>query len=456
MLEQQVIELKKHVGIIHCANNLSLVQRKLSNALLYYAYNDLLTKEVHSIAISELAKLIGYRSHAVEGIKKAIRELMSTVLEWNLLEAKECVEQNINNERREDRHCSWHASSILASARISRGICSYSYSHELKQLLYRPEIYGKINLLIQSKFTSTYALALYENCIRYQNVNHTGWISFIIFRKLMGVSEDKYQEFKDFKKRVLDKALEEVNTLSDIFITVELKRIKQQIEAIRFIICKNNSFKKKISVDNLSKQRDADREGRNQVDKEKNLELQQILKEKFNLSYKQIDSLLDKYDVEFIFKKIKLIQDSDSFIKHKINNIAAYFLAAVNEDFQPIKKNVSSTRSNLDDYCKEQALQKRDEETKRINSKAYNDYIFAAIEEGKRKLKDEEKFLLENLFRKAVYSQNLKSIIAAYNMNGYNEPGPVRALFIDFILTKYPNMVQVVPFEEFIRQQNFV
>ena len=40
-------ELKKHAATIHCSNSLSLLQRKVSNALLYHAYKEMMTKEEH-------------------------------------------------------------------------------------------------------------------------------------------------------------------------------------------------------------------------------------------------------------------------------------------------------------------------------------------------------------------------------------------------------------------------
>ncbi len=86
----------------------------------------------------------------------------------------------------------------------------------MKELLYRPEIYGRLNMHVQAKFKSTYGLALYENCIRYQDIKQTPWINLGTFRKLMGVETGKYTVFRDFKRRVLDKAITEVNEYSPI------------------------------------------------------------------------------------------------------------------------------------------------------------------------------------------------------------------------------------------------
>ena len=74
------IELKKHVSTIHCANALSLLQRKIANALLFHAYEDLLIHEEYRISIRELCELIGYDSHDYKSIKKALVDLLSTVI----------------------------------------------------------------------------------------------------------------------------------------------------------------------------------------------------------------------------------------------------------------------------------------------------------------------------------------------------------------------------------------
>ena len=60
-------------------------------------------------------------------------------------------------------------------------------------------MFGKIDLVIQSKFRSSYGLALYENCIRYRGLPHTKWFDMALFKKLMGTPVGKYDIFRDFK-----------------------------------------------------------------------------------------------------------------------------------------------------------------------------------------------------------------------------------------------------------------
>jgi hypothetical protein len=174
VIEHKKQELKKHIATIHCSNTLSLLQRKISNALLHHAYDHLLTQEEHRITVKELCDLIGYQGHNHAAIKDAMKELIATVIEWNVLN---------ENTGEED----WTASSLLASVRLKGPQCYYAYSPHMKALLHSPTIYGKVNLMIQARFKSSYGLALYENCVRYKGLPHTRWFDLAIFRSLMGV-----------------------------------------------------------------------------------------------------------------------------------------------------------------------------------------------------------------------------------------------------------------------------
>jgi len=63
-------EVFKHSAAIHIHNNITLLQRRTWNALLFHAYNAMETEEVHRIALLELAKLVGYDSRNHSGPKK--------------------------------------------------------------------------------------------------------------------------------------------------------------------------------------------------------------------------------------------------------------------------------------------------------------------------------------------------------------------------------------------------
>jgi len=221
------LELKKHVNAIHCTNNLTLVQRKLFNALLFSAYPKLPHKTRFQIHTRQLCNLIGYNSNDYGKLKRALLGLVTIAIEWNVIDTLTGKEKN------------WKASSILASAELEGGHCYYEYSHMMKDFLYQPEIYGRIDMLLVAQFKSSYGLALYENCVRYQGLPQTPWFPLDIFRKLMGVFGEKYSAFKDFKKRVINIAVDEVNALSPISVDAEIERKNQKATRIRFKLARS-------------------------------------------------------------------------------------------------------------------------------------------------------------------------------------------------------------------------
>ncbi len=316
---EKALELKKHVAIIHSNNKLSLLQRKIANALLFNAYRELQEKEEHSIHIVKLCELIGYDSKDSKSIKRALVNLLSTVLEWNLVDGQRLDSEGI-----------WNASSIIADASIDGAMCSYSYSNKMRKLLYRPNIYGRLDMHVQAKFRSGYGLALYENCNRFQDIGKTPWFDLEKFRKLMGVEESKYKIFRDFKTRVLDKAVEEVNKYSSLVISPQLRKQNRQVTSIQFLIKKSNM----VSMSSID---DDDLEEKGLTD---------ILKSRFGFSSKQAIETAEQYEEKFIREKMDLVQSSPSYKSGKVKNLARYLLSALRDDYQPTKKSVTINRDN--------------------------------------------------------------------------------------------------------------
>ena len=316
---QKVYELKKHVAVIHSSNKLTLLQRKIANALLFNAYGELQAKDEHSIHIAKLCELIGYDSNDHKSIKRALVNLLSTVLEWNLVDGERLDAEGV-----------WNASSIIADASIDGAMCTYSYSNKMRKLLYRPNMYGRLDMLVQAKFNSGYGLALYENCNRFQDIGQTPWFSLAKFRKLMGVEGGKYKIFRDFKTRVLDKAVEEVNKFSSLVITPQLRKQNRQVTSIQFLIKKSNVISINIPAEGV-----LDADG-----------LADILKLRFGFSAKQIIDTVNQYDEKYIREKIDLVQSSPSFQTGKVKNVARYLISALRDDYQPTKKSTQINRSD--------------------------------------------------------------------------------------------------------------
>ena len=97
--------VKKNVGAGHVAGKLSLLQRKLVNALLLNAYDTLVSQQTHRIDARVLCELTGFNSIDTETLKTALRGLAETVAEWNILDDSGADEE-------------WAVPSLLAYARL--------------------------------------------------------------------------------------------------------------------------------------------------------------------------------------------------------------------------------------------------------------------------------------------------------------------------------------------------
>jgi hypothetical protein len=221
--------LKKHVAAIHIGAKLSLLQRKLVNALLYNAYDQLLTAKEHKISASVLCEMIGFDSHNSAYLKGALKGLMETVVEFDVLE--------------DDGETSWEAMVLLPYAKLKGGVCTYRYEQSLAEKLYHPDVYSKINLSVLRDMKSAHALVLYENCYRYVDIAHTPWWDVDVFRKLMSVDQlTSYKQFKLLNRAVIQPAMKEVNELSNIQLELETKRKGRSVTGLRFIIRPNSQL----------------------------------------------------------------------------------------------------------------------------------------------------------------------------------------------------------------------
>lgn len=218
-------QVKKHVAAIHTSGVLSLLERKMVNVLLLNAYDALLTRRTHTLPIKHLCAMLGWdESNNIERLQDVLRKLASTPVEFNMMEDGKEV---------------WRVMSMLSYGEIKDGTCTYRYDEYLAERLYDPEIYATINIGVQRRFEGSYALTLYENCLRYKVVGSTGWWELNRFKKIVGATAPMYDEFKYLKRDVIMKPVEEINRISDIQLVPEFQKQGRKVTAVRFLITEN-------------------------------------------------------------------------------------------------------------------------------------------------------------------------------------------------------------------------
>ncbi len=101
----------------------------------------------------------------------------------------------------------------------------YGIPKKLRLLLARSNRWGRVRCEVAYAMTSKYAIALYEVlCLRANLQQCTESFAIDRFRELMGVPPGTYAQGQDFRRKVIEPALLEVNGLSDISVHIELRR----------------------------------------------------------------------------------------------------------------------------------------------------------------------------------------------------------------------------------------
>ena len=424
--------LKKHVGLIHCENKLTLIQRKICNILLFNALDKINDQDIHEIAIRQLCSLVGYNSNDSRLIKDAIRGLISVVMEWNLLEDSKFL----NQEDYPEEAITWNASSLLAGASIKHGVIQYSYSPQMKSVLSSLDIYGRINLFVQAKFNSSYSLVLYENCIRFKNIKQTSWMSIELFRSLMGVPEGKYPSFKEFKRNVINVAVKEVNQKADIFIEPQFKKSGRTITAIQFLLAENENYEPSFKR--------VPRVMSDKVNPEQQSTLIEALVSNFELSEKQASDVMSQYDAQYIFEKVKLVKS-----KKKVNHPGAYLLSALKMDYKAESSKPQKTQLKIVENTYQREAKAAFEIAPLRNKymsykmKAYSDFIEQQAENIQAAIWDGfEKFL-----------KTKSEIFRLYRKSRLTSPF-VMTDFIGFIDKHYPDLIgDYMDFDDYLTSE---
>ena len=235
---EKVNEVIKASPAIQIQSRISLLQRRAWNVLLANAYNELPDKDIHSVSMVELAAKLGFGDGNQEYLKEVLKSIVDCTVEWNLL----------NKDNKEV----WGAASLLAFVEIEDGICCYQFPHPLRLKLYNPRVYAKLNLRLQNRFTSKYALVLWELCFDYFDIardqGETPFIPLETYRELMGLQTDDYTTFKSLNQWVIKPAIKEINDLTDYFVEVEQKRLGRRVSELKFRITKIKTLPVQESV----------------------------------------------------------------------------------------------------------------------------------------------------------------------------------------------------------------
>jgi len=223
---KEIRQIIKHSGATHIENKITLAQRQAWNVMAEKARPNIDKQLMHEIRLAELMRYLNFNSHNQDYLKETLRALVGCVVEWNILG--------------KDKINIWGAMTMLSQVMIQEGKVFYAFPPELSDRLKQTNMYAKLDLQIQNRIDSKYGQALWELCVdafdQSRGAGETPAIPLETFRKLMGVPETAYLEFKKLNACVIHEAMKVVNGVTDFEVVAEFKRQNRKVTSIKFRI----------------------------------------------------------------------------------------------------------------------------------------------------------------------------------------------------------------------------
>jgi hypothetical protein len=218
------------LAIVPKSHKITSLARKSYNVLLHEAQAQGLDKAVFQAPLERIIRGVDFDSNDQALIKKHLRAMVSTTVEWQSPTTGE--------------GSSWNVSGLLAHARLSklRGQVwvEWSYAVNLKQELLEPTVFARLSLEIISQLRSHAGIALYEICARYKDIGRTSRQAWSWWRPVLSGRPESEKtarlEYRIFKRDTLKPAIAEVNAVTDLDIELVEHKAGRFIDELQFLI----------------------------------------------------------------------------------------------------------------------------------------------------------------------------------------------------------------------------
>lgn len=329
--------LRKHVSIIHSNSDVTILQRKIINALLHEATKEKYKSTEGLVAIdfcmplSTLSKAINFNSNNTKYLKESIDKLALLTVAWNLLKDKAPENISFLNLRFLQGSPTFYQD----------GTFVFSFHKFFIDLLNNPSVYGSIDLDVQSWFESKYSHSLYENSTRLVNLQQKyKFIEISVFKMLLGVNDDSYDGTAELTRSIITPALEEVNDRADFLVTIE--KVKEGRRVIGFnlsAVKKDKNNKKSSELIELE-----------QGKQEACQEIKRMLGKYFGkINEKILLNIFQNYSEEYILEKMHYTIERAKKETTGLYPIP-YFMSALKNDYRSNKiKTLEITAEDLTD-----------------------------------------------------------------------------------------------------------
>ena len=199
---------------------LTLADRRIYNLLLGNAWNDIFTKESHSINHIDLEKYVNSKN---QNILVSLRRLMTAIVQVH-------IPKNKNG-----REATRQIALLSENETEKKGTITYSFPPQLIKLLKDSKTFARLSTEVMFKFSSKYALALYEFTEKRKNLKHISYeiLDLIALRGLLGIPDKSLKTFGHFNDKAFKPALKEINFYSDCELKAEYIKTGRAVTHIK-------------------------------------------------------------------------------------------------------------------------------------------------------------------------------------------------------------------------------
>jgi len=382
------IKIKKPSAMIQTnVKKLTLTQRKIINFLIFIAQKEGENK-LYTTNIKTVRKMCKIRKTENIDLKEQFKALKKIDIEFNYLD--------------KDKNNVWEITGVLSMARImmDTGKIIFEIPYGLREKIMDPNIYSPLNILLIAGLKSKYSIVLYELFRDYLHSPTFPQLTIYELKKLLGIEKGKYKEFFNFKKRVLDRAVDEINKKTDIICSYSLiKNIGNKYSHIKFEVKKNKDFK-------LIKPRKII-EGNNLY-----LSFDSLV-----LPKEVLKTIPEKYQIESIYNTIQpylneleyLISNIKYTNKNHKENYLAYLKLSLKNDYAKPEREVKENKKKIT-RNKKSNIQEKENQEKLLKQKTWN-YFNALPEDEKFNIKIKAEKTVKDALKMIKKPEMKKSII---------------------------------------------
>ncbi len=182
----------------------------------------------HELSIKDFAQLVDVKGdHLYKTLDAVTHKLMQKIITIKLL-----------NER------GFTKAALLGGAKyyVKKGLIKLSFHPYLKPyMLQLRERFTTVSLWDVLGLRSVHAIRVYELLKQYEALGKRRLLLGDL-REYCGIKVDQYKRINDFKKDVVIRAVQEINSKTDIFVEFEEIKTARKITAINFLIKPNTGY----------------------------------------------------------------------------------------------------------------------------------------------------------------------------------------------------------------------